>query len=580
MAQQYSIKEVRDSDGRFWTSEEVLQRSQNDINRLRNQCYEAHKLGETPPFVCGYCLQPVWLPATIERVHHFKHFHYGRIDECIYYSGVTAPIEVMNARKYNGAKEGRKHREFKELILQSLNRNPSITDLKLEKVISISANEEGEHKREWRKPDINGVFNNIHFSLELQLSTTWLREIVGRTIFYRKLGYFLLWVFDKFYPEYANRELAYSDVFCNNNENAFVFDQECYELSKTKNDLVLKCYYSKYVKEGFMVTDTIESEIITFGCLTFNHNKKMVYYYDSLGEKKKIEEEIETEMDLLSKESDRQMEELQRNERNKEYDVQIQILQIAIDEKLNILSGIDESIRQTATKIDEEAKAEFDIHQVSSSLITYWEQGEATPDEWTKFVPGYVEAKFKNGISSAKTSFLAEQRDKTIYTKVYSLLKPTSIKKILGQEYVVINTDISLFYLFRESIVSVRRIEIETSILKPVLQKLPNSFDGVFISRKDLIFLMNKKDFDQNKKKLQGRITGLNPILDYSKLINELETAITTTKEEMIRSKQSTLSRHENQKKIIEEELEKLQEEQRAAQNRKALLNSPEVLIF
>lgn len=580
MAHQYSIREVRDSEGRYWTSEEILERSQNEINRLRSQCYQAHKLGEAPPFVCGYCQQPVWLPATIERSHHFKHFKYPGIEECVYYSGVSVSMERLNARKYNGAKEGRKHKEYKELILQSLNRNQAVTDLKLEKVISISDCDDGEHKREWRKPDINGVFNNIHFSLELQLSTTWLSEIVGRTIFYRRLGYFLLWVFDKFYPEYTNRELAYSDVFCNNNENAFVFDQECYELSKAKKDLILKCHYSKYVKDGFTITDTIKSETITFSSLTFNHHKKMVYYYDSLGEKMKIENEIETEMDQLSKESDLQMKELLKNERNIEYNSEIQTLQSGIDEKLNVLSGVDESIQKVTQLIAEEIKTELDIHRVASSLITCWEEGKAMPIEWTKFVPGYIEVKFKSGVNSVKTNFLTEQRDKTIYIKVYSLLKPTSIRKILGQEYVVIHRDISLFWMFRESIVFVRRIEIETSILKPVLRKLPNPFDGIFINRNDIIFLMNKKDFDQNKRKLQLRITGMNPIVDFSKLITELEAHIATTKEDMIRSNQSTLSRHESRKKQIEQEIEQLHEEQRIVQKRKALFNNPEVLAF
>lgn len=580
MAHQYSIQEVRDSEGRYWNSEEILARSQNEINRLRSQCYQAHKLGEAPPFVCGYCQQPVWLPATIERSHHFKHFPYPGIDECVYYSGVSVSMERLNARKYNGAKEGRKHKEYKELILQSLNRNQAVTDLKLEKVISISGYDEGEHKREWRKPDINGIFNSIHFSLELQLSTTWLSEIVGRTIFYRRLGYYLLWVFDKFYPEYTNRELAYSDVFCNNNENAFVFDQECYELSKSKNDLVLKCHYSKYVKDGFTITDSIKSETITFSSLTFDHGKKMVYYYDSLGEKEKIEEEIEAEMDQLSKESDRQMKELLRNERNKEYDSEIQTLQIAIDDKLNAISGIDESIRKITRLIDEEAKTELDTQQVASSLISGWEEGKATPIEFTKYVPGYVEVKFKNGINSSKTIFLAEQRDKTICTKVYSLLKPSSIKKLLGQEYVVIPIDISLFSMFRESIVFVRRIEVETSIIKPVLQKLPYAFDAAFMNRNDIIFLMNRKDFDQSKRRLQARIVNLNPILDFSKLIDELQVHIATIKNDSIKSNQSTLSRHENQKRKIEEEIEQLQEQKNKVEKRKALFNNPEVFAF
>src|SRR5690606_36535900 len=104
-----------------------------------------------------------------------------------------------------------------------------------------------------------------------------------------------------------------------------------------------------------------------------------------------------------SKESDLQMKELLRNERNKEYDSEILILQIAIDEKLKAISGIDESILKITRLIDEEAKIELDTQQVASSLISGWEEGKATPTEFTKYVPGYVEVKFKNGINSSKT---------------------------------------------------------------------------------------------------------------------------------------------------------------------------------
>ncbi len=134
--------------------------------------------------------------------------------------------------------------------------------------------------------------------------------------------------------------------------------------------------------------------------------------------------------------------------------------------------------------------------------------------------------------------------------------------------------------MFRESIVFVRRIEVETSIIKPVLQKLPYAFDAAFMNRNDTIFLMNRKDFDQSKRKLQARIVSLNPVLDFSKLIDELHVHIATTKEDAIRSSQSTLSRHENRKREIEEEVEQLQEQKRKVEKRKAFFNNPEVLTF
>ena len=68
------------------------------------------------------------------------------------------------------------------------------------------------------------------FAFEVQLSTTFLTEIVGRREFYRVNGGAIVWVFEGFNPQ-ENRT-AEQDIFYLNNLNVFVVNERTLERSR------------------------------------------------------------------------------------------------------------------------------------------------------------------------------------------------------------------------------------------------------------------------------------------------------------------------------------------------------------
>ncbi len=575
MKSKYSIETVRDQEGKFWEASEILSKPSNEINRIRTECFEARQQGNLPPFVCGFCFKPVWLPATITREHHFKHFSYQGIEKCIYYSGEQVSIEYLNARKYNGAKEGRKHIEFKELILRCLNLNQSISDLQSEAVISLPKFENKDFRREWRKPDINGKFNNIHFALELQFSTTWLKEIVGRTLFYRKLGYFLIWVFDKFNPVYADREVAYSDVFCNNNENAFVFDEECYRLSTERNDLVLKCYYSQYVRNGFSISSEIILQVITFSDLTFNPNQKMVYYFDSLGDKRRLEIEINREENQLAEESKRQLEEYQRAEWNKEIDIQINGIQSSLENQENKLARIKEEKEKAKAALETIRNKKLDFPKAASKVLYALQNNESIPNQISGLINETKIKRFSEQIKYVQSQIENGKKSRAYLEKVLASLKVESRKKLQGVDFVVIPREKLIFDEFYQSIYSVRRIEIETTVVKPDPKKISYlQISPTAIKNNELVFLMTKVGFEQNRKELLTRIESININLNLDEILNDIENEMIRTVESELNKSETNLERLLNSFKENKEALLSLNEELVCLLDRKRLYNS------
>ncbi|MBX2956171.1 MAG: hypothetical protein KF846_08440 [Cyclobacteriaceae bacterium] len=573
----YSIKQVRDKDGMYWDVAVILNRPSNDINRIRTECYEAHTLGAMPPFVCAYCHKPVWLPATIVREHHFKHFHYDGIEECVYYSGGPVSIEYLNARKYNGIKEGRKHIEFKELILRFLNFNPSISELQCESVVTLPKFEKNDYRREWRKPDINGRFNGIHFALELQFSTTWLREIVGRTLFYRKLGYFLLWVFDKFYPEYTNREIAYSDIFCNNNENAFVFDEECYRLSEERQDLVLKCFYSKYVRDGFETSVQIVSEKITFNDLCFDRSRHIVYYYDSLGEKSKIETEIRREEEKIETESKRQLEAYQRAEKNKEFDTQIEKASSSQKEYNTRLDTLKEEAMKINIVLQQQEV--LDLFEAAKQILFSLQNNNNVPGQYCKLIDENMKINFSNRIKSELINIERRKMNRDHLERLLASLKMVSRKKLQGTEFVVIPRDKMIFDEFYQSIYYVRRIELETSVLKPNPQRISfPQISSTFINNNEFVFLIPHVVFERSRRGVSARIASIQVDFDSSAILGHIEYELRMAKMKMLEEKTEQLKRLQLTRAETEEIIASLKDEVDSLVNRKRMYNSD--LVF
>jgi hypothetical protein len=86
--------------------------------------------------------------------------------------------EIINALKYNGAKESLAHQRIKEIVRQSLLADARFSIPQVEKVWR------GMDRKKWRKPDVQTAWNDRRFAFEIQLSTTYLNVVVERRDFY------------------------------------------------------------------------------------------------------------------------------------------------------------------------------------------------------------------------------------------------------------------------------------------------------------------------------------------------------------------------------------------------------------
>jgi hypothetical protein len=169
-----------------------------------------------PKYCCPICHVAVYIACNRhndDKKFYFKH----RIENgnCPAITRRTLTKEQIEAIKYNGVKESPAHFKIKHLIAESLRNDPNFTEIKIETVIK------GQDRKQWRKPDIQAVWQGkLKVAFEVQLSTTFLEVIAQRRLFYKAEGGLVCWIFKKFDKE--NALMTPDDIFHNNNQNLFL----------------------------------------------------------------------------------------------------------------------------------------------------------------------------------------------------------------------------------------------------------------------------------------------------------------------------------------------------------------------
>lgn len=241
--------------------------------------------------VCWFCKQPVAIRGRRNEHDNSKHFfftHLKESKECIIKTDHKFSEEQIRCIKYNGEKESVLHLKLKTQIAYYLEQDNLIKEVLVEKVFKDKAISE-----QWRKPDVMAIYEDKKIAFELQLSTTFLTVIVGRTIFYAERGIFLIWIFPNFSLESDLQKFTQKDVFYNNNYNVYVFDKEAQEKSKQKNQLILKCWYQEFRIENEIIRDRWQIAFIKIEELNFDFEKTVFWFYNSELEKIKLNNELE-----------------------------------------------------------------------------------------------------------------------------------------------------------------------------------------------------------------------------------------------------------------------------------------------
>lgn len=272
------IQEVLDLDsGNIYPASKVVGNDDEKAIALRTEIKE-RLFSDDPKFACPLCWVPIYLCANPQKTgQFFRHKHED--GNCPAITRGELNQNEARAIKYNGAKESNAHKKMKMLLEESLKSDSNFSEIHIEKIVKSNATTIGERKK-WRKPDIRALYDHsINFVFEVQLSTTFIDEIVQRKQFYLKQGDFLFWIFKDFNLEDA--KLTHLDIFIPNGHNAFVVDEETRDISVKNNKLHFKCFWNELSIQNETIVNNIKYKVISVpDSLVLYKDKQQAFYYD------------------------------------------------------------------------------------------------------------------------------------------------------------------------------------------------------------------------------------------------------------------------------------------------------------
>lgn len=268
------IPEVLDMEtGRHVTLASVVGTDRDKTIQRRMAIVQAQLQGR-PLYVCAECYVPVKLLSH----HESGRFYFKHTQEDGRCSAVTRgqlSQQEINARKYNGAKESWRHIRMKAMVEASLRADSCFSEIKQEE------RWKGTITGNWRQPDVqafyslNEGYGGTRIAFEIQLSTTYLDVIAERRLFYAGERGLLFWIFAEF-PE-DGRRLTQDDVFFNNNQNAFIVDEESTAVSVARGELHLQCIWAEPGARQ------LQRKLVSIRELRLDATKQQAFYYDYYG---------------------------------------------------------------------------------------------------------------------------------------------------------------------------------------------------------------------------------------------------------------------------------------------------------
>lgn len=231
---------------------------------------------EAPWLVCHLCTAPVILVRTKGRRFHFRHHPVEEVEQkCSISTRGQLSAQQINCIKYNAAKESLAHLRLKGIIRDSLIADENCTEPLVEVVwkgIRLA------DRAQWRKPDVQVEHAGQRIAFEVQLSTTYLTEIVGRREFYRLNNGAMIWVFQDFDPILTRT--SEEDIFYLNNYNVFVVNEATLKRSQESKRMAMDCWFATPEVKNGQIYDRWVKEEVFLDQLTINPKDQKVYYRD------------------------------------------------------------------------------------------------------------------------------------------------------------------------------------------------------------------------------------------------------------------------------------------------------------
>lgn len=318
----FKLSEVYNFDtGKIEAADYWLSQSEETVHRFRYSLEEG-----TKNYGCPVCKNRVIIKKSKLSNFFFSHTKLKEGQQCFLVD--NSDYEGRRIQEYNYRKESQEHILLKETIAYHLRNTKGVkfNSVKVEKVIKGQA-----VPKTWKKPDVQFVTEKgKRFAVEIQLSNTWLNDIVKRDMFYKEEGVSILWIF-KSWESYGYEKTTKKDIAFNNEHmNVFVFDKDAAWYSDRYKNLHLKCYFKKPEKTGpDSYTVKWDDKIVSLKDFKFDKKSHKPYVIDSFKLIDEANEWSEEQKELIKTKREKYLQELfesQEKKRKKRYEEQQQAI--------------------------------------------------------------------------------------------------------------------------------------------------------------------------------------------------------------------------------------------------------------
>ena len=258
-----------------------LRRSIRIRNKDKNPLYKCSE--------CGTELELSCMPdGNGEHSFFFKHIKDPKFKFCSIKTNSNLSKDEIQKRQYLFKSESNAHILLKKTVGKIIYKYISSEVIIDKKFINDKYGD-----KEKRKPDIYFDYKDFAITIEFQINNTFHSIIQEREAFYERNQISLIWVFGEFDPE-SFQSISIKDIYIPNGNNAFVFDYEVEQTCHRLETLCLKVYYKKYSIKNEQISYEWTNEIITIDQIQYNQVTLRPYFFDSISDKSRVEEELKT----------------------------------------------------------------------------------------------------------------------------------------------------------------------------------------------------------------------------------------------------------------------------------------------
>ncbi len=262
----------------------LLEMSEEEFSALRRQVMKNRvdrEKGAVPPIlVCGICRKPLYLSRFIREVGNRWFEHDGSSPECPWYAYNKLSPDQRRALIYRGQQEGERHRSIKNFVADFLEREVGASNVERELVTFGQV-----LKGEWKRPDVQFVWKGMRIVFEIQLSYTFLSEVIKRDEFYRREGIFIIWLFDAL----DLRKSTVRDEAFFNRRNLFVMDQVAMDESRRVGRLMLTGVFQEPTLSENGIEEQWRSRLVSLDDIRYPTTNFRPYFFDYEEAKRALE---------------------------------------------------------------------------------------------------------------------------------------------------------------------------------------------------------------------------------------------------------------------------------------------------